>query len=38
MLDEKLFWHLTELNAMSSEARLAVRREKFRNIAQFYTT
>jgi acetyl-CoA carboxylase carboxyl transferase subunit alpha len=38
MLDEKLMWHLSELNAMSAEARLAARREKFRNIAQFYTT
>jgi acetyl-CoA carboxylase carboxyl transferase subunit alpha len=37
MLDEKLAWHLSELQAMSSEARLAARREKFRNIAQFYT-
>jgi acetyl-CoA carboxylase carboxyl transferase subunit alpha len=38
MLDEKLSWHLSELKAMSTEARLAGRREKFRNIAQFYTT
>ena len=38
MLDEKLMWHLSELKAMSAEARLAARREKFRNIAQFYTT
>jgi acetyl-CoA carboxylase carboxyl transferase subunit alpha len=38
MLDEKLAWHLNELKTMSTEARLAARREKFRNIAQFYTT
>jgi len=38
MLDEKLAWHLAELLAMSPEARLATRREKFRNIARFYTT
>ena len=38
MLDEKLAWHLSELKAMSTEERLASRREKFRNIAQFYTT
>jgi acetyl-CoA carboxylase carboxyl transferase subunit alpha len=37
MLDEKLTWHLNELKAMSIEARLAARREKFRNIAQFFT-
>jgi acetyl-CoA carboxylase carboxyl transferase subunit alpha len=37
MLDEKLTWHLNELRAMSPEERLAARREKFRNIAQFYT-
>lgn len=38
MLDEKLAWHLNELRTMSTEERLAARREKFRNIAQFYTT
>ena len=38
MLDEKLAWHLAELVAMTPEARLAARREKFRNIAQFYTS
>jgi acetyl-CoA carboxylase carboxyl transferase subunit alpha len=38
MLDEKLLWHLNELKAMSAEERLALRRTKFRNIAQFYTT
>lgn len=37
MLDEKLIWHLNELKAMSTEERLAARREKFRTIAQFYT-
>jgi acetyl-CoA carboxylase carboxyl transferase subunit alpha len=37
MLDEKLIRHLNELKAMSSEERLAARREKFRTIAQFYT-
>lgn len=38
MLDEKLTWHLAELRGMTAAARLATRREKFRNIAQFYTT
>ena len=38
MLDEKLTWHLNELKDMSADARLAARRSKFRNIAQFYTT
>ena len=38
LLDEKLVWHLAELQSMSAEARLAARREKFRNIAQFYPT
>jgi acetyl-CoA carboxylase carboxyl transferase subunit alpha len=37
MLDEKLSWHLNELKAMSTKKRLAIRREKFRSIAQFYT-
>jgi acetyl-CoA carboxylase carboxyl transferase subunit alpha len=38
MLDEKLTWHLNGLKDMSADARLAARRSKFRNIAQFYTT
>jgi acetyl-CoA carboxylase carboxyl transferase subunit alpha len=38
LLDEKLQWHLRELMALSPEERLAQRRAKFRNIAQFYTT
>lgn len=38
MLDESLRTHLRQLEGMSSEARLAARREKFRNIAQFYTS
>jgi acetyl-CoA carboxylase carboxyl transferase subunit alpha len=38
LLDEKLQWHLRELAALSPEERLAQRRAKFRNIAQFYTT
>ncbi len=38
MLDEKLSFHLRELESLSGEARLAARREKFRNIAQFYTS
>ncbi len=38
LLDEKLTWHLHELQSMTPEVRLATRREKFRNIAQFYTT
>ena len=38
MLDEKLTWHLNELKDMPADARLAARRSKFRNIAQFYTT
>lgn len=38
MLDEKLAYHLAELQSMSGEQRLAARREKFRNIAMFYTT
>jgi acetyl-CoA carboxylase alpha subunit len=38
MLDEKLTWHLNELRDMPTDARLAARRSKFRNIAQFYTT
>jgi acetyl-CoA carboxylase carboxyl transferase subunit alpha len=38
MLDEKLMWHLSELRGMSADARLSARRDKFRNIAQFYTS
>jgi acetyl-CoA carboxylase carboxyl transferase subunit alpha len=38
MLDERLASHLAELQAMTPETRLAARRAKFRNIAQFYTT
>jgi acetyl-CoA carboxylase carboxyl transferase subunit alpha len=37
MLDEKLIWHLNELKAIPRKERLALRREKFRTIAQFYT-
>jgi acetyl-CoA carboxylase carboxyl transferase subunit alpha len=37
MLDAKLAWHLSALQAMTPQARLAARRGKFRNIAQFYT-
>jgi acetyl-CoA carboxylase carboxyl transferase subunit alpha len=38
MLDERLQLHLRELMALSPEVRLAQRRAKFRNIAQFYTS
>lgn len=38
MLEEKLAWHLNELIAMPAAERLAARRDKFRKIAQFYTT
>ena len=38
MLKEKLRWHLNELKAMPLEELLRRRYEKFRNIAQFYTT
>jgi acetyl-CoA carboxylase carboxyl transferase subunit alpha len=37
MLDEKLAWHLKELQAMSDAERIERRLSKFRNIAQFYT-
>lgn len=37
MLDEKLQQHLGELQALSTDALLAARYDKFRNIAQFYT-
>ena len=38
ILNEKLTWHLKELQAMSGEERMARRLSKFRQIAQFYTT
>jgi acetyl-CoA carboxylase carboxyl transferase subunit alpha len=34
---EKLRWHLNELKSLSTDQLLALRYEKFRNIAQFYT-
>jgi acetyl-CoA carboxylase carboxyl transferase subunit alpha len=37
LLDSCLVYHLQALNALPTELRLAQRREKFRNIAQFYT-
>jgi acetyl-CoA carboxylase alpha subunit len=36
MLDEKLAWHLSELQAMPVEERIARRLAKFREIARFY--
>jgi acetyl-CoA carboxylase carboxyl transferase subunit alpha len=36
-LDEKLSWHLKELQAMPLEEMLAMRYSKFRNMAQFFT-
>jgi len=38
LLAEKLRWHLNELKALSIDELLTQRYEKFRNIAQFYTT
>jgi acetyl-CoA carboxylase carboxyl transferase subunit alpha len=38
LLDEKLKWHLSEVTAMPLEEMLNRRYQKFRNIAQFYTT
>jgi acetyl-CoA carboxylase carboxyl transferase subunit alpha len=38
LLAEKLRWHLNELKALSVDELLAQRYEKFRNIAQFYTS
>lgn len=38
MLDEKLKWHLHEISTLPLEEMLRRRYEKFRNIAQFYTT
>jgi acetyl-CoA carboxylase carboxyl transferase subunit alpha len=37
-LAEKLRWHLNELKALPTEELLRRRYDKFRNIAQFYTT
>jgi acetyl-CoA carboxylase carboxyl transferase subunit alpha len=38
LLDEKLAWHLSEIKSLSLDGMLKRRYEKFRNIAQFYTT
>ena len=38
LLAEKLRWHLNELKTLSVDQLLAQRYDKFRNIAQFYTT
>lgn len=38
LLDEKLKWHFNEVKALSLDELLRLRYEKFRNIAQFYTT
>jgi acetyl-CoA carboxylase carboxyl transferase subunit alpha len=38
LVDEKLRFHLAALRALSQEERLERRYQKFRNIAQFYTT
>jgi acetyl-CoA carboxylase carboxyl transferase subunit alpha len=38
LLDEKLMWHFNEVKALPLEEMLSRRYEKFRNIAQFYTT
>ena len=38
MVDEKLRFHLAQLEAMSIDELLTKRREKFRTIAQYYTT
>jgi len=37
LLDSCLLYHLEQLNTLPAEQRLAERRNKFRNIAQFYT-
>ena len=37
-IDEKLTWHFNEIKALPLEEMLRRRYEKFRNIAQFYTT
>jgi acetyl-CoA carboxylase carboxyl transferase subunit alpha len=38
LVDEKLRFHLAALRTLSQEDRLERRYQKFRNIAQFYTT
>jgi acetyl-CoA carboxylase carboxyl transferase subunit alpha len=38
LLDEKLTWHFNEIKALPLDEMLSRRYEKFRNIAQFYTT
>ena len=38
LLAEKLRWHLNELKTLSIDELMTQRYEKFRNIAQFYTT
>jgi len=38
LLDEKLTWHFNEIKALPLDEMLKRRYEKFRNIAQFYTT
>ena len=38
LVDERLTDHLDYLQGLTLEAMLAARYEKFRNIAQFYTT
>lgn len=38
LLDKKLKWHFNEIKALSLDDLLRRRYEKFRNIAQFYTT
>jgi acetyl-CoA carboxylase carboxyl transferase subunit alpha len=38
LLNEKLLWHFNEIKALPLEEMLERRYEKFRNIAQFYTT
>jgi acetyl-CoA carboxylase carboxyl transferase subunit alpha len=37
LLDSCLLYHLQQLNSLPTEERLEQRRDKFRNIAQFYT-
>jgi acetyl-CoA carboxylase carboxyl transferase subunit alpha len=38
ILDEKLIWHFNEIKGLSLDEMLNRRYQKFRNIAQFYTT
>lgn len=38
LLDEKLSWHFNEIKTLPLDKLLTQRYEKFRNIAQFYTT